>query len=418
MIGTPDYMAPEQITGGKISPATDVFAVGVVMYEFLANRATFEGDTLHAVLYKIVSEQPPPLRDAAGSLPPSLQPILDKALAKDPAQRYQSAGAMARDLTKVRTALSGAATVAVAARATPLRTARITRPVPSRRKRPSRLVWIGAGAGVVVLGVGAALLLGTGQPRPQETAARAVPVAPAAQVAAETGRPTADSSSASQGGLPGAGASAAASTAQALPRTPPPGPPQRGEATSADPAPRGAGVGRPAVDVSAPGATPSAVAAAAGAAPAPAAGETRADTGAPVAKPAPIAAPQPAPPAAAAQPAPPSAQPAETPADARAPLEALVAAYASAIESRSVLEIRRFYPGMTGPQQRAWEQFFGRVRAVQVWLSIAQLDVNGATADLTVTGEFEADGRAPRQPMRFQATAAQMAGGWRFRSVR
>ena len=55
MVGTPSYMAPEQITGGKVSASTDVFAMGAVLYEFLSNRPTFSGDTLHAVLYKVVS---------------------------------------------------------------------------------------------------------------------------------------------------------------------------------------------------------------------------------------------------------------------------------------------------------------------------------------------------------------------------
>ena len=124
VIGTPDYMAPEQVTGGTITPATDIFAVGVVLYEFLANRRTFDGETLHAVLYKVVSEQPPPLHEAAPNVPSSLQPILDRALAKDPLQRYATAGAMSRDLTAVRTALSGVARAATATVAAPLRAVR------------------------------------------------------------------------------------------------------------------------------------------------------------------------------------------------------------------------------------------------------------------------------------------------------
>ncbi len=158
MIGTPDYMAPEQITGGVISPATDVFAVGAVLYEFLTGRRTFHGETIHEVLYKVVSEQPPPLRDVAKGIPGSLQPILDKALAKDVAQRYASAGLMARELAAVRTALGGAVTVAVASRATPIRTARLPAHLGAGKRgwrRPA--VW--AGAGVLVLGA-AALVFG------------------------------------------------------------------------------------------------------------------------------------------------------------------------------------------------------------------------------------------------------------------
>jgi serine/threonine-protein kinase len=91
MMGTPSYMAPEQVVGGKITPATDVFAMGSVLYELLTGARPFEGNTLHNTLYKIVSEEPPPIREVMPGLPVALERIIRKALQKDPEQRYQDA---------------------------------------------------------------------------------------------------------------------------------------------------------------------------------------------------------------------------------------------------------------------------------------------------------------------------------------
>src|SRR5579859_8170040 len=108
LVGTPNYMAPEQVTSGQVSPATDIFSLGVVLYELLTYRKVFEGDTLHAVLYKIVSEDPPSLRDAR-DVPGPLRGIVEKALAKDPTARYQAGGDMAQAISLVRTGLSSGA---------------------------------------------------------------------------------------------------------------------------------------------------------------------------------------------------------------------------------------------------------------------------------------------------------------------
>jgi hypothetical protein len=406
-------MAPEQVTGGKLSAATDVFAVGVVLYEFLTNRRTFDGETLHAVLYQVVSEQPPPLRDAAVALPPSLQPILDKALAKDPSQRYQSAGAMVRDLTAVRTSLSAGATVAVEARATPLYTVRLTRPPASPRQRRVRLIWIGAGAGAVAFGIGAVLLFGPRHPRPPQSGGSAVPAAERARPAAPTVAPVADPASSGLAVPPREAAPSTDAAARPTRRADTGASPERRDAATATlasaPSPsrddaKGTAVERPRTEPAAPVTQP-----------APASGPLPA----PIARP-PSSAPQPAAAATEAPQAPASVPPADPSADARPQLEALVAAYAAAIEARSLLELRRLYPGMTGPQQQAWEQFFHRVRTVRVQLSVARLAVDGATADLTVAGSyaFEADGPTQHLAMRFQATAALMDEGWRFRTVR
>ena len=92
VIGTPAYMAPEQARGQEVTPATDVYAVGVMLYELLSGRRPFddEADAL-ALLFKHAYDEPLPLHEAAPNVPESLVAAAMKALAKDPKDRYQSA---------------------------------------------------------------------------------------------------------------------------------------------------------------------------------------------------------------------------------------------------------------------------------------------------------------------------------------
>src|SRR6185503_5057270 len=112
VLGTPDYMAPEQVRGLPVTAATDIFAAGAVLYELLTYEKPFTGETLHAVLFKVVTENPRPIRDINPSLPENLQRIVDTALNKEPGQRYPTADAMAADLSHARTSLTNLETVA------------------------------------------------------------------------------------------------------------------------------------------------------------------------------------------------------------------------------------------------------------------------------------------------------------------
>jgi len=92
VMGTPYYMAPEQARGAKnLDARLDVYAAGVILYEAATGRVPFDGDTFNELLFKIVTEETPPVRTLAPELDAGLASIIDKARQKDPAQRFQSA---------------------------------------------------------------------------------------------------------------------------------------------------------------------------------------------------------------------------------------------------------------------------------------------------------------------------------------
>jgi serine/threonine-protein kinase len=106
IVGTPNYMAPEQVTNGPITPATDLFSVGCLLYEFLSSKKPFDGDTVHGVLYQVLTTDPKPLRTVAPSLPAALDRVVAKAMNKVPEERYKNARHMQQALLEIRAALS------------------------------------------------------------------------------------------------------------------------------------------------------------------------------------------------------------------------------------------------------------------------------------------------------------------------
>lgn len=95
IVGTPRYMAPEQANGHPVSPATDVYSAGIVLYEMLAGRPPFNGDSAVEIALRHVQDPPPPLPDGT---PNALREVVMRALAKEPFERYQSAAEMANAL--------------------------------------------------------------------------------------------------------------------------------------------------------------------------------------------------------------------------------------------------------------------------------------------------------------------------------
>jgi len=153
--GTPSYMSPEQVQGLTLDGRSDIFSLGAVLYEVLSGERAFQGETLSTIIYRILHEEPIPLRRHNPTLPAALETCLQKALAKDPAARYALATEVARDL---RMAVEGPA-VSVPADV-PTQT---TVPLPARRPsrpgaRPRRFLWPTMVAGGMALAVAAVLL--------------------------------------------------------------------------------------------------------------------------------------------------------------------------------------------------------------------------------------------------------------------
>jgi eukaryotic-like serine/threonine-protein kinase len=98
VLGTGEYLAPEQASGKQVSAATDVYSLGVVLWELLAGDVPFVGENFVAVALRHVNEPPPPLRERRPDVTPRLASAVDRALAKDPARRFPSMGAFAKEL--------------------------------------------------------------------------------------------------------------------------------------------------------------------------------------------------------------------------------------------------------------------------------------------------------------------------------
>ena len=101
LLGTPSYMSPEQARGQKLDGRSDLFSVGCVLYEMVAGRKAFRGESITALLFKIITEEPPPLREVDPKVPDEMLRIIAKALAKAPDARYQKGREMADDLLAI-----------------------------------------------------------------------------------------------------------------------------------------------------------------------------------------------------------------------------------------------------------------------------------------------------------------------------
>jgi len=102
VVGTPSYMSPEQIKGKVVDGRSDIFSLGVVLYEMITGEKPFPGQNITTVIYKIVNEEPTAPRDIDSSIHPGLNDIIMKALAKEPAARYQSCRELFEDLRNYR----------------------------------------------------------------------------------------------------------------------------------------------------------------------------------------------------------------------------------------------------------------------------------------------------------------------------
>ncbi|HJS20337.1 MAG TPA: serine/threonine-protein kinase [Anaerolineales bacterium] len=156
--GTPAYISPEQAQGLSMDLRTDIYSLGVVLYEILAGRVPFEAETTWSVIYKHIHEPPPPILNAQ----PAIQKVIDRALAKNPDDRYQSCRDLAMDYMNAVGLIAEAATLQFPGQAVS------TSPIPEgtqstaeKQSQPSRRLLIPLlGAGLLIL-----LLAAIGLPR-------------------------------------------------------------------------------------------------------------------------------------------------------------------------------------------------------------------------------------------------------------
>ncbi len=144
--GTPSYMSPEQVRGDDLDARTDIFSLGLLLYEMATGRQAFGGGTGGMIIEAVLTRAPAPARSINPEIPPQLEEIISKALTKNRDERYQSAAEIAEDLRQLKTSLDTGQTVRMALAAAPQ---------PRSRKW---LAIAGAGVAVIALAIGAWLL--------------------------------------------------------------------------------------------------------------------------------------------------------------------------------------------------------------------------------------------------------------------
>src|SRR5208283_4044928 len=102
VMGTPSYMSPEQVKGRPVDGRSDIFSLGVMLYEMVTGEKPFPGQSITTVIYKIVNEDPVPPQQLDSSIHAGISAVIMKALVKEPEGRYQSCREMLEDLRNYR----------------------------------------------------------------------------------------------------------------------------------------------------------------------------------------------------------------------------------------------------------------------------------------------------------------------------
>lgn len=101
ILGTPSYMSPDQIAGRKVDGRSDIFSLGVVLFELISGEKPFKGEDMTSLMYQVARVKHPSIKTINPKTPSVVEKIIDKALEKDPEKRYQKAGQMAEHIKMV-----------------------------------------------------------------------------------------------------------------------------------------------------------------------------------------------------------------------------------------------------------------------------------------------------------------------------
>src|SRR5436190_9788954 len=164
IMGTAQYISPEQAQGHRVEAASDIYSIGIILYEMLTGRVPFEGESAVAIALKHVSELPRPIRSIRLDVHPDLEAVVMRALAKDPAQRYRNAEEFIAALQGARAAIEASGDGQDTAGFAPVMAPPPEGPPEAEGKRRNRWPWILAAILLVAAGLG----IGYAATRPQQ----------------------------------------------------------------------------------------------------------------------------------------------------------------------------------------------------------------------------------------------------------
>jgi serine/threonine-protein kinase len=469
VVGTPSYMAPEQVRGDRVDHRADIFACGVVMYELISGQKPFKGESVPATIFQVLERQPEPLDNLVPNLPPALSQIVVRAIAKDPAARYQSIDELLVELVALRaqaqpttflprTASQSWGTSSLPPRPpTPSRPMTPSRPItpspssatpgsfvtpppiaaestssptpgPAAPPRPAPWIpWVSAGA-VAAAAIAAFYLM---MPRTLPAPAPAAPLS--ATVNSPTSSTTMPASKPVEARPSQSPAAAQPPATPAEARTPPDSQQRRTSATESTVPPRRPSSESPAGNVpQSTGQPPAASVPVPPPAPAtehvaPASPQPEVKPTPPSERPAPVheAPPPPAPvpsaPPATALPTTPLPSAPPTAVDPAAGLNEIMGRYKGALESRDMSALKQIWPGLGGRQETAIRNEFENARSIAVTLQGITPVVSNNTATVTCRRSYAVttvDGRTLQTATRMIVTLNRTNGSWVIDNIR
>jgi serine/threonine-protein kinase len=411
ILGSPHYMAPEQIRAEDVDHRADIFATGVVFYELLTGRKAFEGDTIATTIYKVLETEPEPAHLLDVSLPAAVSGIIERALAKDRRARFQASSEMLDALLQAhgRTTHLGRGQ---------LPTMPVSLPVPGPTTVPGAAApnrrSASALAGWVVAGVTAAGIAGFALWNQRETRP-----SPGATQPAPASQPSLPPATTAPGAVPRPTPEAAAPASTSPAAVPQPADTNRAAKATLPTVP--AGAAKPAQPASPPPVVPPVV-------PEP---ETKAAPAPPL--PTPVAAPPEPKPAPVEPPAmvapvasapvpppvpPPAPRPEENPVTA---VQAVLARYRAALEARDIGALKRIWPALSGRQEDALRTEFEHARTIAVGLDSVDIRPTNGGATVTCRRNYSvttADGQTLRTATTMFMTLARRDGAWSIETIR